>query len=74
MQTTAHTGAGRKEAKGPSQPRSAHWGAGRACNGAINSQQGPESMTVRSRVSKREHLRQEPPAGRLSKLRTETWH
>lgn len=45
MQTTVHTGAGRKEAKGPSQPHSAHWGAGRACNGAINPQQGPESMT-----------------------------
>lgn len=35
--------------------------------------QGPESMTVRPRVSKREHLHRGPPAGQRSKQRTQTW-
>lgn len=35
--------------------------------------QGPESMTVRPGVSKREHLHRGPPAGQRSKQRTQTW-
>lgn len=35
--------------------------------------QGPESMTVPPRVSKREHLHRGPPAGQRSKQRTQTW-